>query len=95
MTQARIYKPARTAMQSGQARTSKWRLDIVTDRSSFNDPLMGWTGSTNMLKNEFVLYFDALEDALRYAKNNSLEYEVVEPKTSTAKTRPYADNFKL
>ena len=43
MITARIYKPARTAMQSGKARTGEWMLDYEPEERREIEPLMGWT----------------------------------------------------
>ena len=45
---ARIYKPARTAMQSGTAKTKEWVLDYEPEQRRVIDPLMGWTSSGDM-----------------------------------------------
>ena len=45
---ARIYKPARTAMQSGTAKTKEWVLDYEPEQPRMVEPLMGWTSSGDM-----------------------------------------------
>ena len=45
---ARIYKPARTAMQSGTAKTKEWVLDFEPEQPRMVEPLMGWTSSGDM-----------------------------------------------
>jgi hypothetical protein len=45
---ARIYKPAKTAMQSGKARTKEWVLDYEPEVPRKIEPLMGWTASGDM-----------------------------------------------
>ena len=40
---ARIYKPAKTAMSSGTAKTNQWVLEYCQDSAREIDPLMGWT----------------------------------------------------
>ena len=42
---ARIYQPARTAMQSGQAQTKLWRLEFEPEMAKRIEPLMGWSAS--------------------------------------------------
>src|SRR5262249_20682373 len=45
---ARIYKPAKTAMQSGTAKTKEWVLDYEPEQPRQIEPLMGWTSSGDM-----------------------------------------------
>ena len=45
---ARIYKPAKTAMQSGTAKTREWVLDYEPEQPREIEPLMGWTSSGDM-----------------------------------------------
>ena len=42
---ARIYKPSKTAMQSGFANTKAWVLDFEPEQPREVEPLMGWTSS--------------------------------------------------
>ena len=93
MTLARIYRPAKTAMQSGRAKTRKWVLEYEPTSRRDPDPLMGWSSARDTL-NEVQLHFDTLEEALAYAKKNNLEYTVIEPQARTPKAKSYADNFR-
>ena len=45
---ARIYKPAKTAMQSGFGNTKGWKLDFEPEAPRRVEPLMGWTSSSDM-----------------------------------------------
>src|SRR5690606_38365097 len=45
---ARIYRPAKTAMQSGKAKTHDWRLEFEPASARTQDPLTGWTSTTDM-----------------------------------------------
>jgi NADH dehydrogenase len=91
---ARIYKPARNAMQSGTAKTRGWVLDHVPATAREIDPLMGWTSSSDT-QSQVRLRFDTKEAALAYAKENGIEAEVTEPKPRKPNIRPrgYAENF--
>ena len=42
---ARIYSPAKTAMQSGKAKTGYWVLEYDPAEKRRIDPLMGYTSS--------------------------------------------------
>jgi hypothetical protein len=81
-------------MQSGKARNKLWRLEIITEDAPFTEPIMRWTGSSNMYASEFCLIFTTKEEAINYAKKHNLEYEVIEPKKAKLKIQAYSDNFK-
>ena len=90
---ARISRPAKTAMQSGQAKSQRWLLDYEPEAAKSVDPLMGWT-STSDAKAQIRLWFASKEDAIAYADRMGLAYKVIEPKEKTSKTMSYSDNFK-
>ncbi|MEO1281278.1 MAG: ETC complex I subunit [Pseudomonadota bacterium] len=90
---ARIYRPAKTAMQSGQARTKEWVLEHEPQSAREIEPLMGWTSSRDMAA-QIRLEFDTKEDAIEYARRNGLAFRVVEPKVRKPVRKTYADNFK-
>ncbi len=91
---ARIYRPARNAMQSGTARTKQWVLEFTPGESRVQDPLMGWTGSGDT-QTQVKLRFSTLAKAEAYAKAQMLEYNVSQPKVRAAVIRAngYAENF--
>jgi len=89
---ARIYKPTRTAMQSGQANTKQWRLDFEPESPRDIEPLMGWTSSGDM-KQQLRLRFDTKEEAINYCERHGIPYQVFEPHEPVAKKIAYADNF--
>ena len=91
MKKARIYIPAKTAMQSGRGKTKKWILEFITKNTSIN-PLMGWESSTDTLE-EVVLRFSSKEKAIEYAELNDISYKVIEPKKREFVIKSYADNF--
>ena len=73
---AKIYKPAKTSMQSGLGKTRKWVFEYQKQKDLIREPLMGWTGSKDT--NEQVkLLFDDVDQAINYAKKNNIEYEVI------------------
>ncbi|MGL4440775.1 MAG: ETC complex I subunit [Bosea sp. (in: a-proteobacteria)] len=91
---ARIYRPAKTAMQSGAAKT-RWLLEYDAEAAREVEPLMGWTSSGDM-KSQLKLWFDSAEDAVAYATRNGIPYRVeaqAEPKAR--KGMAYSDNFKF
>ena len=89
---ARIYKPARTAMQSGTANTREWVLDYEPEQPRQIEPLMGWTSSGDM-KQQLSLRFESKEDAVAYCERKGIAYQVIEPKESKGRQIAYADNF--
>lgn len=91
---ARIYKPARNAMQSGSAKTKHWVLEFVNESGREVDPLMGWTSSADT-QTQVRLRFETKEAALEYAQDHGIEAVVSEPKTRKANIRQggYGENF--
>ncbi|MDQ2064827.1 ETC complex I subunit [Xinfangfangia sp. CPCC 101601] len=91
---ARIYQPARTAMQSGTAKTQFWVLEYAPASAREVDPLMGWT-STSDTQTQVRLRFDSREEALAYAASKGIEATVIEPQPRKANIRPrgYGENF--
>jgi hypothetical protein len=89
---ARIYKPAKTAMQSGEARTKNWVLEYEPEQPRRVEPLMGWTSSSDM-RQQLRLRFASKEAAIAYCEKNGIAYQVSEPHQKAAKKIAYADNF--
>ena len=91
---ARIYKPARNAMQTGSAKSKRWVLEFAPASRREVDPLMGWT-SSNDTQSQVKLRFDSKEAALEYAQENGIEAVVSESKTRKANIRAggYGENF--
>lgn len=90
----RIYKPSKTAMQSGEGRTKEWVLEYDIFGQREIEPLMGWTTSTDT-RQQVRLVFPTKEDAIAYAVRQGLEYTVVEPTPRKPLRKSYADNFKF
>jgi hypothetical protein len=91
---ARIFKPAKTAMQSGEARTKEWILEFEPASPRDIDPLMGWVSSQDM-QTQVRLEFDTKEEAIAYATRTGLAYTLSEPKPRRPIKKSYADNFKF
>jgi len=90
---ARIYRPAKTVMQSGRGKTRSWVLvfDLATPRRP--EPLMGWTSAGDTL-DQVRLSFATKEDAVAYAERKGLDYAVDPDHQRRVRPRNYADNFK-
>jgi len=89
---ARIYKPAKTAMQSGTAKTKEWVLDYEPEQPREIEPLMGWTSSGDM-RQQLRLRFASAEEAVAYAERHGIAYQVQEAKASARRPMAYSDNF--
>ncbi len=92
MKKAKIYKPSKTAMQSGTKKYDKWIIEYLTEKPGIN-PLMGWESSTDTLT-ELKLEFSTKELAIEYAKKNKINFEIIEPNIRKITKKSYADNFK-
>ncbi|MFN7053974.1 ETC complex I subunit [Hyphomonas sp.] len=91
--EARIYRPAKSAMQSGRGNTRAWVLELVNPgarRSS--DPLMGWSGIDDT-SGQVRLSFETREQAIAYAEREGLNFTVEEPRERKRLVKSYADNF--
>ena len=89
---ARIYRPAKTAMQSGHAKTKDWVLDYEPEEPRVVESLMGWTSSGDM-KSQLRLSFASKEEAIAYAERHGIPYQVFEGKQAPRRGLSYADNF--
>lgn len=90
---ARIYRPARNAMQSGRGKSKQWVLVHEQVEARTIDPLMGYTSSSDM-KQQIKLSFETLEAAEAYAQRNGIPYSVQPAHEATPKRVSYPDNFK-
>lgn len=91
---ARIYRPARNAMQSGTARTKHWVLDYEPEEARVVEPLMGWTSSGDM-KQQLKLRFDSKDEAVAYCEKHSIPYQVFEEQLPERRKMAYSDNFSF
>jgi hypothetical protein len=89
---ARIFKPAKSAMQSGTAKTREWQLDYEPEQPRVIEPLMGWTSSGDM-RQQLTLRFETKEDAIGYCEREGIAYQVIEPKPMARRPAAYSDNF--
>ena len=91
MKKAKIYKPSKTATQSGLKKFNKWVLEFITNDPTIN-PLMGWESSNDTLS-ELKMEFTSKDLAIEYAKKNKIEYELIEPQNRKIVKKSYSDNF--
>lgn len=93
MASARIYRPAKTAMQSGEGQTRQWVLEYEPATRRVPDPLMGWQSAQDTL-NQVRLHFPTLDEAVAFAEKRGLDYAISEPQSRTLRPKSYADNFR-
>ena len=91
MKKAKIYKPTKTAMQSGKRSTKKWLLEFDTLNLGVN-ALMGWVSSTDTMS-EVKLKFSTKDQAINYARRNNIYYYIIEPQKRKIIKKSYSDNF--
>lgn len=91
---ARIFKPAKNAMQSGRSTAKEWQLDYEPEQPRAVEPLMGWTSSGDM-KQQITLRFHSKDEAVAYCERKGIAYQVIEPKESLHRQVAYADNFSF
>jgi hypothetical protein len=89
---ARIYKPAKTAMQSGLANTKAWVLDFEPEEPRQVEPLMGWTSSGDT-RQQVRLRFASKQEAVAYCERHGIAFQVFEEKPPARRTISYSDNF--
>lgn len=90
---ARIHRPARTAMQSGQRKTREWVVEFEPETPfRSKDPLMGWTRSADT-NHQVRLEFDTREAAIDYCVRNKIPHRVIEPREAIRRPKSYAANF--
>ena len=83
---ARIYLPARSAMQSGQAK-DKWVLEYEPENAARDRAA---DGLDKLDRHEVAgeAPFDTKEEAVAYAERNGIAYRVEEPKAASARSCP-------
>jgi ETC complex I subunit conserved region len=89
---ARIFRPAKTAMQSGKAGAATWVLEFEPVSARLPDPLMGWAQSRDM-NGQVRLRFETREEAIAYAQAHGIAFQVMEPRPVKRILKAYADNF--
>ena len=90
---ARIFRPSKNAMQSGKGNTREWLLEFEAKDARRSDPLMGWTVTSDTESSQLRLEFDTKEDAVRYAEQHGIAFQLIDPKPAKRIIKAYADNF--
>ena len=94
MVDVRIYRPAKSATQSGRGRTRQWVLEFEPKGGKDNDPMTGWVGSGDTT-NQVRLRFPDQARAIAFAEEHGYSYELRQPHQPTPKVKSYADNFRF
>jgi hypothetical protein len=92
---ARIFRPAKTAMQSGKAKSGVWVIEFEQEAARRIDPLMGWTSSDDTTAGQVRLSFDTREAAVNYAESRNIPYAVSEARQAPPIPKAYSDNFSF
>jgi len=90
----KIYKPAKSSMQSGLGKTKQWIAEYITETDKVKDTLMGWNSSLDT-KEQIKIFFDTKEQAIEWSKKNNQQFIVIEPKERKIKPKNYASNFDM
>ena len=90
---AKIYKPSKSAMQSGRSKNKTWKLTLEDGSHFSKDPLIGYYGGSNT-SSQVNLFFKTKDDAIDYAIKKNLNYDVLETSQRKVISKSYADNFK-
>jgi len=89
---AKIYRPAKTAMQSGKAAAKRWRLEFASNTAPRTEALMGWLSSADP-SGQVKLSFDTKDEAIAFARAHNIPHQVIEPEEPRRIIKAYADNF--
>ena len=90
----KIYKPAKTAMQSGLGKTKKWLAEYISEVDTVKDSLMGWNSSLDT-QSQIKVFFNTKEQAIAWAKKNNYQFYVEKPKVKKIKPKSYSSNFDM
>ncbi|MGV6819420.1 MAG: ETC complex I subunit [Parvularcula sp.] len=90
---ATIYRPSKTAMQSGRNKADGWVLEFERETPRRTDPLMGWTAGGETTANQVHLHFATKEEAIAYARQHKLPHQVIDSAPTKPVIKAYSDNF--
>jgi hypothetical protein len=90
---AKIYQPAKSAMQSGKGKSGLWVLEFEAEAARRIDPLMGWTSADDTMAGQVRLSFESKQSAISYAESRKIPFQVMETHDVTPVAKAYSDNF--
>ena len=91
--QYKIYKKSKSAMQSGIKNTKKWCIEVIDIKERTISSTFGWNSSTST-NDQIKIYFDSLDNAIKFAKKNNMNFKVFEPNKKHKIIKSYSENFK-
>ena len=91
---ARIYRPTKTAMQSGRSKAKNWVLEYEPAGARRPEPLMGWVAAADTSQ-QIRLTFESEAEAVAYADRKGIDYLVLKPRERKIQRKSYADNFAV
>ncbi|KAF8194133.1 Ndufs4, NADH dehydrogenase Fe-S protein 4 [Pholiota molesta] len=93
----RIFQPTRNTMQSGSAKTERWRIDfdILPGSARWENPLMGWAARDADYMQGTRISFRSKEDAVHFAEKQGeeLQIDVQQPAVKRIPPKNYAENY--
>ena len=90
---ARIFRPTRSAMSSGQHRKPVWVLEFEPAAPLIPEPLMGWTSSQDSLAHVRMGFPDR-QSAIGFAERHGWRYQADKPPMSRVRPKNYVTQFK-
>ena len=88
----RIFKPAKSAMQSGRKNTKKWLMLPVEENNFRSINPMGWVSADSTIP-QLHFEFSSKEAAIKFAQEKNFSHQVEEPRSPNIKPKSYAENF--
>jgi len=88
----KIFKPSKTAMQSGLGKTKLWLAEYISETDGGKDSLMGWNSSLDT-ENQIRIFFETKKQAIEWAKSKNYQFFVQEPRVKIIKPKSYSSNF--
>lgn len=92
----RIFRPAKSAAQSGRAKTHQWFIEPELLTSRVPEPLMGWVSAEDTFSElRRRLRFSSREEAVAFANRRGWVSVIEEPSERRIVPRNYLDNFRI
>ncbi len=91
-----IYRPAKSAMQSGRAKTEAWVIEPAQETAREPEPLMGWLAAGDTFSGlQGVMRFGSRDEAIAFVQKQGWSYTVSEPSERRVKPRSNLENFRI
>jgi hypothetical protein len=92
----RLYKPAKSASQSGYSKSKKWLIEPFYFSKRSPDNLMGWYSATDTRSElEGRLSFNTKAEAINFIHYQGWIYKIESPSDRRIISRNYLNNFKI